>query len=254
VPSSFSCAKSPSWIALPSTGANVGALAHLFEGFRHVFFGNVHRGHLELQLFVIAQFEFRQHFKYCPELQRLPFVEIQLVHLRLRDGRQFLFGNGLFHALGHQRLQHFSFDVIRELASNQRNGRLPAAKSRHVRNARKFLRHAFNLFRYFFRGNLQLQLAAAGCFSHTTVLSWDNHQISGDVLAAPRQRASQSALRLRSIPGDCASIAAFGRGQKGKNSPCNSNSQYRRPSQQRQLKRSAEDHLGNDEKWTAVVD
>ena len=96
-----------------------GTFAHLFERFRHVLVRDVHRGHVELQALVITQFEFRQHFEDRAELQRLALVEIQLIHLRLRNWGEFLFGHGFFHALRHQRLQHFSLDVICELAANQ---------------------------------------------------------------------------------------------------------------------------------------
>ena len=90
------------------------ALAHVFERLGHVFGGDVHRGHLERQILVIAQFEFRQHFKNRAEFQRLPFVEIQFIHLRLRHWRKFLLRHRFFHPLRHQRLQHFSLDVLRE--------------------------------------------------------------------------------------------------------------------------------------------
>src|SRR2546430_8604287 len=81
------------------------------------------------------------------------------------------------------RLQHFSLDVIRELAANQRDRRLPAAESRNVREAREFLRDTLDLFRYFLGGNFQFQLAAAACFGHTKVLSWDGNRLSGESFA-----------------------------------------------------------------------
>ena len=117
-------------------------------------------------------------------------------------------------SLRYQRLQHFSLDVFREFLSNQRNRRLAAAESRHVRNARKFFRHALDLFRHFFRGNFQFQLAAARCFSHAKILSWDDDGSSGESFAGLRG--------ICSIPGvtHC---------QTGENSPCNSKVQYRRP-------------------------
>src|SRR5205807_6966989 len=46
----------------------------------------------------------------------------------------------------------------------------------------EFLRYALNLFRYFIGGNLQFQLAAARCFSHTAVLSRDNFQVRDETV------------------------------------------------------------------------
>src|SRR2546421_9444259 len=66
---------------------------------------------------------------------------------------------------------------------NQRNGRLAAAESRYVRDARELLRHALHLFRYFLRGNFQFQLAPAACFSHATVLSLDDDRSSNETSA-----------------------------------------------------------------------
>src|SRR6267154_444515 len=103
----------------------------------------------------------------------LPFVKVQLVHLRLRYRRQLLLGHGFFHALGNQRLQHFALDVLGEFSPDQRNRSLAAAESRHVCQAREFLLHALNLVRHFFGWNFQFQLAAARCFSHAKILSWD---------------------------------------------------------------------------------
>ena len=160
-----------------------GPLAHLLQRLRHVRVRDVHSGHFERQVFVIAQLEFRKHFKNSAKLQRLALVEIELVHLWLRNGRQFLFGNRFFHALRHQRLQHFSLDVLREFSPDQRNWSFAAAESRHVRQPCELLRHALNLFRYFFGGNLQFQLAAARCFSHTAILSRENAQIRDETVA-----------------------------------------------------------------------
>ena len=158
--------------ARPSDGSKRrGALAHLLESLCDVLVGHFHRGHFNFQILVIAQLKFRQNFEDRAEFQRLAFGEIQLVHLRLRDRSQFLLGDGFFDALGHQRLQHFALDVVREAAADQRDRRLARTEAGHARNARKFLRHALHLFRYFFRGNFQIQFAAASCFSHGTIFS-----------------------------------------------------------------------------------
>ena len=148
-----------------------GTLTHLFQGFRYVVFRDIHRGHLEFQPFVIAQLKFRQHLKHGAKLQRLAFVEIQLVHFWLRNRRELLLRHRFLHAFGHQRLQHFALDVLRESPPNQRNWRFAPPESRNGRDAREFLRDTFDLLRHFLRGDFQLQLAAAGCFSHATVLS-----------------------------------------------------------------------------------
>ena len=109
------------------------ALPHFLERLRRVLVGNVHRRHFERQVLVIAQLELRQHFKDGAKLQRLAFVEIQLVHLRLRNRRQFLLRYRFLHALRHQRLQHFSLDVFGKLPPDQRNWGFATPESRHVR-------------------------------------------------------------------------------------------------------------------------
>ena len=58
-------------------------LPHFFQSFRDVFVGDVHRGHFQFQPFVTSQFEFRQHVENRAKLQRLPLIEVQLVHFRL---------------------------------------------------------------------------------------------------------------------------------------------------------------------------
>src|SRR5207302_811557 len=94
-------------------------------------------------------------------------------HLRLRDRCELLFGYGFFRPLRHQGLQHFSLDVLSKLAADQRNGRLATPESGYVREARELLGDTLDLFRHFFGGNFQFQLAAAARFGHTKVLSWD---------------------------------------------------------------------------------
>ena len=64
-----------------------GAFAHFFESFGDVVVGDVHGGHFELQIFVIAELKFGKHFEDRAEFQRLAFVKIELFDLRLRNGR-----------------------------------------------------------------------------------------------------------------------------------------------------------------------
>src|SRR5580765_982037 len=148
-----------------------GAFAHLLESLRDVGLVEFHRGHLDCETFVIAKLELREDFEYGAKLQRLAFGKIQFFHLWLRNRSQFLFRDGFFNALRDERLQHFALDVFREAAADQRYRCLARPKSRHAGNAREFLSYTLDLFRYFFRGNLQIQLAAAGCFSHGTIFS-----------------------------------------------------------------------------------
>ncbi len=149
-------------------------LAHLFESLRNVRVGDIHRGHFDREALVIPKLEFREDFEDGAELQRLALGKIELLNLRLRNGCPLLFRDGFFDALWYERLQHFALDIFRESPANQRDRRFARPESWHACDTRKFLGHALNFFRYFFRGNLQIQLAAARCFSHGTILSQIN--------------------------------------------------------------------------------
>ena len=128
-------------------------------------------GHFDFETFVIAKLEFRKDFEDGAELQRLAFGKIQLLDLRLRNRRQLLFGDGFFDALRDERLQHFALDILGEAPADQGDGRFAWPKTGHTGDPRELLGHALNFLGYFFRGNFQIQLAAASCFSHGTILS-----------------------------------------------------------------------------------
>jgi hypothetical protein len=129
-------------------------LAHLLKGLGNIRFGEVHRGHFNFKSFVIPKFEFRQNFENRAELQRLALGKIQFLNLGLRNGRQFLLRDGLLDALRDERLQYFTFNIFGEAPADERYRGFAWPESRHARDARKFLCHALNLFRHFFRGNL----------------------------------------------------------------------------------------------------
>ena len=141
-----------------------GALSHLFERLGDVFIAHFHSRHFKLQVLVIAQLKFRQHLENRLELQRLALVEIQCLHLRLRNRRQLLLSNRSFDVLRHQRLEHLAFDVVRESLSDQSNGRFPRPKARNTRHFGEILGYSLDSLSDFVGGNLQIELAAASSF------------------------------------------------------------------------------------------
>src|SRR5215472_16871357 len=208
-------------------------LAHLLQGLLYVILGDVHGGHFQFQPLVTAQVEFRHHFEDRAKLQRLSFVEVQLVHFRLGNRRQLLFRYGLFHALWNQRLQHFPLYVFRESPPDQRDGGFSAPESRNRRQPRELFCHALDLLRYFLGGNFQFQLAAAACLSHKTVLSSNVNQPAPELsrlLTVPRRRSRNFTPRRSPKR-----TLTFGRDETGENSPYNLNTQYRRRSRQGQI-------------------
>src|SRR5207302_1393644 len=180
----------------------------------------------EFKTLIASQLEFRHHLEHRAKLHRLAFIEVQLLHFRLRNRREFLLRQGLFHALRHKRLQHFALNVVRESAANQRNGRLPAPESRNRGQARELFRHALDLFRHFFGGNLQFQLAAAACLSHGGPFRATSLSLLRD-LRWSRWRRRTAPTQFQCTP-VTKRILTFGRGQTGEGSPCNLNHQYRR--------------------------
>ena len=62
-----------------------GPLLHFLQRLRNILVGDVHRGHFQFQPFVATQFKFRHHFEDGAEFHGLAFIEVQLVHFRLRD-------------------------------------------------------------------------------------------------------------------------------------------------------------------------
>ncbi len=144
--------------------------AGFFQGLRDVFIRNFHRRHFNFKILVIAQLEFRQHFKHRAELHGLTLVVVELVHLRLRHRRQLLFRHRFFHGLWHKRLQYFAFDFFRKTLLDQGNRSFSWAETRHARHAHQFLRYFIRRLRHFLRGNFQFQFAAACCFCHAAIL------------------------------------------------------------------------------------
>jgi hypothetical protein len=138
-----------------------------------------------VQAFVVAQFKLRQNLKDRCKFQRLAFHKIKLLDLRLRNGRELLLGDRLSDALWYQRLQDFSFDVFSEAPADQGHRSFARAKAGDARDLRKIFGHPLDRLRYFFRGNLEVQLAAASCFSHGTLLS----SLSGGSRSTLRENA-----------------------------------------------------------------
>ena len=142
------------------------ALLHFRERVGHAFVGDGHFRHLDFHVLVVAQRKFRQHFKRGAEFQRLAFVVLQLVDLRLRNGCEFLFGDGLFDVFGNERLQHFALDVAGETLLDQRNRRFARTKAGHARDLGKILGDFFRGFSYFVGRDFQVQFFPASCFRH----------------------------------------------------------------------------------------
>ena len=136
-----------------------------FDFLAYIVVGDVHGRHFEIKVFIVRQIKFGKNLEDCPELEGLAFGEVELFDLRLRDGREFLLADGLFHALRHERLHDFTLDVVGEAPANQRDWRLARTEARDTGDARKFLCDALQFFGDFIRGNLEIELAAAGCCS-----------------------------------------------------------------------------------------
>ncbi len=141
-------------------------LLHLRERFGDILFREVHFRHFDFKALVVRKGKFRQHIERGAKLHRLPFVEFQLVHLGLRDGRELLLGHGLLNGLRHQVLQHFALDIFREAALDQRNGSLARAESRHARHLGKFLGDFFGGLGNLFGGNFQFEFSTAASVRH----------------------------------------------------------------------------------------
>src|SRR5258707_3905793 len=149
-----------------------GAFGHFLQRFVDVFVGDVHHGHFEIEILVIAKLELGESFEDGAEFERLAFGKIELVNLGLRNGGQFLLGDGLFDALRNERLHDFTLDIVGEAAADQRDGRFAGAKPGNAGDARKFLGDALHRFGDFVGGNLEVEFAAAGSFGHATILSF----------------------------------------------------------------------------------
>ncbi len=143
-----------------------GAVAQFFNGLIDVGVLDLEVLDFDFQVLILSQLEFGQDLERGAEFHRPCFREVHLIDLRLRHRHQLVFGDGALDLLGHERLQHFALDVVGKPAADQRDRRLPGPKSRDARHARKFLGHAFDGFLHGFRGDFQIQLAPASCFSH----------------------------------------------------------------------------------------
>src|SRR5215469_2498992 len=86
-----------------------------------VFVGDGHSRHLDVEALVFPKLKFREYFKNGSELERLTLVEVELVHLGLRNGAELMLGHRLFHFLRNQRLQHFTLDIVSVAPLDQRN-------------------------------------------------------------------------------------------------------------------------------------
>ncbi len=121
--------------------------------------------HLDVQILVIAQLEFRQHLENGAELQRLAFLELNVVHFRARHRNHLFLVERLLEIFRHERLHDFALDVFGEPAADQRDGRLPGTESRDAGDARDVARHLLGGLLNILRRNFQFDFALAGSFS-----------------------------------------------------------------------------------------
>ena len=142
------------------------ALAHLLHHLIHLRVAGFHRVHLYFQALVLAQLKLRQHLEHRAELQRLAFLEFDLVHFRPRHRHEFLLVKRLLQVFRHQRLQHFALNVVRKSPANQSHRRLPRTESRNPRHARQIARYFLGRFRHILGWNFQLDLTLASCLCH----------------------------------------------------------------------------------------
>ena len=141
-------------------------VAHFFDGLIHLRVAGFDRVHGDFQIFVIAELEFGQDFKDGAELQRLAFLELDLVDFRTRYRDEFLFVEGLLEVLGDERLNHFALNVIGEPAADQRDGSFAGAKSGNPGDAREVACDFVGSFLNVLGRNFQLEFALACCFCH----------------------------------------------------------------------------------------
>ena len=146
-----------------------GALAHFLDRFVHLRVARFDLVHLHLQILVITQLEFGKDFEDRAELQRLAFLEFDLVHFGARHRNQILFVQRLLEIFGHERLHHFALYIVRKAAPHQRDGRFARTESGNARDARDIARHFFGGLRYVVGRNFQLDFAFAGRFGHVIV-------------------------------------------------------------------------------------
>ena len=142
-----------------------GALAHFFESLRDIVVGDVHRRHFDVEIFVVAELKFGEHFEDGAEFQRLAFGEVELFDLRLRNRRQLLLDDGFLDGFGDERLKDFALDVFGEALADQRDRRFAGAEAGDARELREFFRDTLHFFGDDIGGDFEVEFATAGCGS-----------------------------------------------------------------------------------------
>src|ERR1700730_8195317 len=82
-----------------------GTLPHLFEGFFYLRVADFNLIDLDLEVFVIAELEFRKDFKNRAEAQRLAFLAVDVIHFGASDRNKLLLIESLLKMLWDKRLK-----------------------------------------------------------------------------------------------------------------------------------------------------
>jgi len=143
-----------------------GSLLHFGKGVGDTFVRDIHLGHFDFERFVIAERKFGEDLEGCAELERLALLEIELVDLRLGDGSELLFGDGLFDVFGDEGLQDFALDVVGEAPFDEGNGSFAGSETGDAGDAGKLFGDFFRGFGDFLGRNFQVKFSAASGFRH----------------------------------------------------------------------------------------
>src|SRR5208282_4740099 len=149
-------------------------IAHFVESLVHLRVAHLDSFDVHFEILVIAELEFGKNFEYSAKFQRLAFLEFNFVYFRARDRDQFFLVERFFEILGDKRLDHFAFNVLREAATNQRDGRLARTKSGNARHAGDIASDLFGRFLDVLGWNFQLDFTFASGFCHGEVLCGRN--------------------------------------------------------------------------------
>ena len=147
-----------------------GALAHLFQRFFHLGVAHFDFVNLNLKILVIAEFEFRQDFEDGAELQGLAFLEFDLIDFGPHDRNKLFLVESFFEILGHERLQHFALNVIREAAADYGDGSFARTESGDASQTRDIARYFIRSLLDVLGRNFQLNLAFTCGFSGFRVM------------------------------------------------------------------------------------
>jgi hypothetical protein len=153
---------------------NVGgrSLAHFFECFVDLLVADLNLVHFDTEVLVIAKVELGEDFEDRAELERLAFLEMNIVHFGTSYRCEFLFVESLLEIFGHQRLNYFALNIFGKAASDNRHRGLARPESGNARNARNVARDFLGGFLNVFSRNFQLDLAfTSGGFGHVSFVA-----------------------------------------------------------------------------------